>query len=401
MAYTYDDFLTAANKSGMLPEFSQEDLQITQRYPEYGLGLLTLRQDASKATTPEGKLLAQESENQLRKTYSTVVGESQTPGLVIGQTPSTGSQAGAGQATQQPSLEGVGNTPQVTQGSFQYNPEEDPRFIAYKKAYLREGDRAAENALAKASALTGGVPSTAAITASQQAGDYYAGKLADIIPELYGDAYNQHITEQQLQDDREQQKIANALNLYKTLGYATPEIAEILGLQSSSGGNAGGDQQTGGGTSSGTGSGTGGTANWDNGDYSRDQIKTLQEWLIRETGIPLATDGLFGDASKDALVKAGYSSLEQVMLEQPWLQGPGGGTEEPENTGTTAETGSNSWTGSLSAGGMNFMKSVPMASPGTNIDDWKAFVNNQLLQAYAAGDITPDDVLTITEKLGL
>lgn len=369
MAYTYDDFLSAANKSGMLEGFSQEDLTTTQKYPEFGLSLLTLKQDASKATTPEAKLLAQEAESQLRKTYSSVTGAVH-PWTQTGEA-------------------GNENLQQPSGGSFQYDPETDPRFAAYKKAYLREGDRAAENALAKASVLTGGVPSTAAITASQQAGDYYAAKLADIIPELYADAYSKNITERQLQADQEQQKIANALNLYKTLGYATPEIAQILGLQTSAG-----DQQTGSDDTSSAKTDTPSTAtNWDNGGYSRDQIAKLQTWL----GVD--ADGLFGPVSKAALAAKGYSSLQQVMLEEPWLQGPNDGGNG--GTGAPGITEPGSLEGTLSASGQNFMKSLPMPSPTTKSEDWKSFVNKRLKQAYESGSITSNDVVIITQKLGL
>ena len=40
--------------------------------------------------------------------------------------------------------------------------------------------------------MTGGVPSTAAVTAAQQASDYYASKLADRVPELYRLAYSMY-----------------------------------------------------------------------------------------------------------------------------------------------------------------------------------------------------------------
>ena len=68
--YTYDDFVKAATGAGMLDTFSQEDLTISQRSPEFGLSLLKLQQDAAKATTSEQRLLAQEAVNQLRKTYT-------------------------------------------------------------------------------------------------------------------------------------------------------------------------------------------------------------------------------------------------------------------------------------------------------------------------------------------
>ena len=78
---------------------------------------------------------------------------------------------------------------------FSYDPDTDPVYASYRKAYTREGRRSAEDALGRYSALTGGRPSTAALTASQQAGNYYSGKLADKLPELYDQAYQRYLKE--------------------------------------------------------------------------------------------------------------------------------------------------------------------------------------------------------------
>lgn len=75
---------------------------------------------------------------------------------------------------------------------FSYNPETDPLYGQYQKAYTREGQRAAADAMGQYAAMTGGMPSTAAMAASQQAGNYYAAQMADKIPELYQLAYSMY-----------------------------------------------------------------------------------------------------------------------------------------------------------------------------------------------------------------
>ena len=75
---------------------------------------------------------------------------------------------------------------------FTYDYAADPAWQAYRKEYAREGRRAAEDTLGAYAAMTGGVPSTAAVTASQQASDYYGAKLADKVPELYRLAYDMY-----------------------------------------------------------------------------------------------------------------------------------------------------------------------------------------------------------------
>jgi hypothetical protein len=78
---------------------------------------------------------------------------------------------------------------------FSYDKGNDPVWQSYKKSYLREGDRAQSNALARASQMTGGRPSSFATTAASQAGDYYASRLNDMIPQLYGQAYDRYLNE--------------------------------------------------------------------------------------------------------------------------------------------------------------------------------------------------------------
>ena len=98
---------------------------------------------------------------------------------------------------------------------FSWSKETDPQWSSYKKSYLREGDRATANALAQASAASGGRASTAAITAATQAGDYYATQLNDIIPTLYQQAYDRYLNEysMMLQD-------LGAVNTQEQLDYA-------------------------------------------------------------------------------------------------------------------------------------------------------------------------------------
>lgn len=75
---------------------------------------------------------------------------------------------------------------------FSYDPETDPRYAAFRKEYQREGKRATADTMGQYAAMTGGMPSTAATVAAQQAGDYYSAQMADRIPELYQLAYSMY-----------------------------------------------------------------------------------------------------------------------------------------------------------------------------------------------------------------
>lgn len=75
---------------------------------------------------------------------------------------------------------------------FSYDAASDPLYQQYRKQYTREADRSAEDVLGKAAVMTGGMPSTAAVAASQQASDYQMGQMTDKIPELQQLAYSMY-----------------------------------------------------------------------------------------------------------------------------------------------------------------------------------------------------------------
>ena len=210
MAYTYDDFVNAANKSGLMGQFSQDDLNLAQKYPEFGLSVLSLKKDYNNATTAEQRLLANQAANELRKSYGNYSGGADGGSFrlesklnrrsddLLGQIGSFGSFS-YGEA---PTYENAYAKQQkdlldsiLDREDFSWSKETDPQWSSYKKSYLREGDRATANALAQASAATGGRPSSYAVNAATQAGDYYATKLNDMIPTLYQQAYERYLDE--------------------------------------------------------------------------------------------------------------------------------------------------------------------------------------------------------------
>jgi len=231
MPYTYQDFENAANAAGMLGQFSQYDLDLARRYPEAGLSLLSLKQDYGRATTDEQRLLANEAANQIRSSYGNYTGGRDGGGYyatqgakygsqiddVLGQIGSFGSFSYADAPTyenayaaqQKALLDAV-----LSHGDFAWSKETDPTWGSYKKGYLREGDRATANALAQASAASGGRPSSYAVGAATQAGDYYATKLNDIIPTLYQQAYERY-----LQDYQRKLSDLSAVNGQEQLDY--------------------------------------------------------------------------------------------------------------------------------------------------------------------------------------
>ena len=78
---------------------------------------------------------------------------------------------------------------------FEYNYLEDPNYQQYEESYTRSGQRAMQDTLGQVAARTGGLASSYATTASQQAYDNYMSALADKIPELRQLAYSMYMDE--------------------------------------------------------------------------------------------------------------------------------------------------------------------------------------------------------------
>lgn len=230
MAYTYDDFVNAANQSGLMGQFSQDDLNLAQKYPEFGLSVLSLKKDYNNATTAEQRLLANQAANELRKSYGNYSGgadggsfrlESKLNRRADDLLDRLGS-FGSFSYDEAPTYENAFAQQQkdlldriLNREDFSWSKETDPQWSSYKKSYLREGDRATANALAQASAASGGRPSSYAVNAATQAGDYYATKLNDMIPTLYQQAYERYLDEYNMK-----LKDLNAVNQQEQLDYA-------------------------------------------------------------------------------------------------------------------------------------------------------------------------------------
>lgn len=218
MAYTYDDFLARLNASGLAGQFSEYDLATAQRFPEFGISMLSLKQDYNNATTDVGRQMANTMAEQLRSSYGNYAGGGDGGSYInLGRSPSD-YQSKYGTLIDE-TMERLNNYGEFSYGAaptyesrwdaqmqdilnqmvnrqpYLYNLETDPVWSAYKKQYRREGQRATADTLAQVSAMTGGMPSSYAVTAAQQAGDYYNAQMTDMIPQLYQQAYERYLNE--------------------------------------------------------------------------------------------------------------------------------------------------------------------------------------------------------------
>lgn len=212
--FSYEDFMRKATETGLIGEFSDYDLAVARENPAFGLSILTLKQDYRDAPTPEAKALVNARANELRSRYGYTGGGTgakfYAEGFSYPKYDSTYTKTATdmldkvlnlqefsypdyqSKYTQTASrlLDDLLNRP-----DFNYNPNSDPSYSAYRKQYLREGKRASEDVLGQAAAMTGGIPSSAAVSAATQAGDYYSSQLTDMIPTLYQQAYDRYLKE--------------------------------------------------------------------------------------------------------------------------------------------------------------------------------------------------------------
>ncbi len=125
-----------------------------------------------------------------------------------------------------------------------WDKDNDESYSAYRKAALREADRTQRDVLAQYAQNTGGIASSAAITAASQAGDYQRSTIADKTQELYEAAFNRYLNEvQQKQqevnmlmnagqqaENQYYNRVNEAMTRWQQLGYADAAVDAVLGV---------------------------------------------------------------------------------------------------------------------------------------------------------------------------
>lgn len=173
VSYTYDDFLKAYNQSGI--GFSDADMQLAQKNPNAGMGLIDAKVRWNQAKTAADRAKYNQQAEAIRSLYGGYLGGDDG----FGYTP----------------VDSPNDYVAPEKPTFSYDLESDPVWQAYKKQYTREGQRATQDALGTTASSTGGIPSSYATAAATQAGDYYAAQMTDKVPELYQQAYNRYLNE--------------------------------------------------------------------------------------------------------------------------------------------------------------------------------------------------------------
>lgn len=77
--------------------------------------------------------------------------------------------------------------------NWSYNADNDQAYQAARKQYLREADRAVGDTMGKYAGMTGGIPSSHAVNAASQAGDYYRSQLNDRLGDYIDKDYQRYL----------------------------------------------------------------------------------------------------------------------------------------------------------------------------------------------------------------
>lgn len=226
--YTYEDFQRAAQEAGLLGQFSEADMRLAQQNPDAGMSILKYKTDYRNAPTDEARALANQGAESIRSSYGGYTGGGNGGSFRL-DTLSPRNYTASPAPEYENRYDGRINdllNQIVNRPDFSYDAEFDPLFSQYKKQYTREGQRATQDALGQAAAASGGLPSSYAVTAASQAGDYYASQLTDKIPELYQLAYQKYMNDYNMKlsdlqavqgaEQSDYDKYLNALGQYNT-----------------------------------------------------------------------------------------------------------------------------------------------------------------------------------------
>ncbi len=228
--YTYKDFEQAAKNAGLLGQFSKADLTLAQQNPDAGMSILKYKQDFANATTDAQRAAANSGAEAVRSSWGGYTGggdggsfhldamspndyKPSAPAPSFTDTTTAPTYTNRYDEQYRDLLDQIVNRPE-----FKYDAETDPLYSQYRKQYAREGERATQDTLAAAAAATGGLPSSYAVTAAGQAGNYYASQMTDKMADLYQLAYNKYVSDHSMkQTDLDAIRIAEQSDYQKFL----------------------------------------------------------------------------------------------------------------------------------------------------------------------------------------
>ena len=233
MAGTYADALKKITDAGLYDQTSEFDKGLLVTNPGFADNIVRNKTGYMNATTPEERQSYNDKMNADRAYYGGYTGGTagmdyfptgnntyknmNLTNIYSGALPNSGTGAD-GYKAPTPSQnstnpygdftsEWTGNVKQMMLNPyeakmFRYNYKSDPTYKGMLDAYTRNGEIAGKNTLARLAAATGGAPSTYAVQAATAAQAQEMDKLANYIPQLQQNAWNQYTNDRDFGADQ-------------------------------------------------------------------------------------------------------------------------------------------------------------------------------------------------------
>ena len=190
--FTYDDVIKVVKDSGV--SISDYALKAAQSNPDKVMSIINAKINFGKSKTPQEQAywhgIAESNRGDIGYSGGKYGGDYISLSTPSSYSPATKTPTYENQYADQiqSALSNIQN-----KKAWSYNADSDQAYQAAKKQYMREADRASADTMGQYASMTGGMPSTAAMTAGSQASDYYKTQLSDQLGNYINQDYQRYI----------------------------------------------------------------------------------------------------------------------------------------------------------------------------------------------------------------
>lgn len=191
----YDKLLESIQSSGQ--NWSPYDLELAKNNPDAGWSIYESKNDwldAQKRGDQNAMQAANTAANNVRGLYGNYSGGADGASYQLRQTYDPVPEFTQYESKYADEIDALMRSIQ-NRDPFSYSPDADVSYQAYAEKYRNAGQKARDDALGTAAAMTGGIPSSYAMTAAQQAQNNYNAALSDVLPQLEQLAYSKYVDE--------------------------------------------------------------------------------------------------------------------------------------------------------------------------------------------------------------
>lgn len=191
----YEKLLASIQGSGQ--NWSQYDLELAQKNPQAGYSIFESKNDwldAQKRGDQAAMDAANKAANDVRQYYGSYDGGKDGSGFTLLPQYDEIPQFTEYESKYADQIQDLFDSIQ-NRDPFTYSPDADVSYQSYAEKYRNAGQKARDDTLGSMAAMTGGIPSSYAMTAAQQAQNNYNAALSDVLPQLEQLAYSKYVSE--------------------------------------------------------------------------------------------------------------------------------------------------------------------------------------------------------------